>query len=64
VGDVRPDFVACRHVLEHIERPLEFVRALRRAIGPAARTPVYFEMPNGEHQLANGVVWDMIYAHF
>jgi SAM-dependent methyltransferase len=64
VGDAAPDFVACRHVLEHVEQPLEFVRSLRRTLDPARGTPVYFEVPNGEHQLANGVVWDMIYAHY
>ena len=64
VDDARPEFLACRHVLEHVERPLEFIRSLRRTLDPARGTPVYFEVPNGEHQLANGVVWDMIYAHY
>jgi SAM-dependent methyltransferase len=55
-----PDLVCCRHVLEHVERPLEFVQALRGTLDGA---PVYFEVPNGEHQLEHRVVWDMIYAH-
>jgi hypothetical protein len=59
----RPDFVCCRHVLEHVEEPFEFMRALRRSLDGSPGTPLYFEVPNGEHQLANGVVWDMIYAH-
>jgi methyltransferase family protein/C-methyltransferase-like protein len=59
-ADDAPDFVCCRHVLEHVERPLELVRGLRGTLDAA---PVFFEVPNGEHQLANGVVWDMIYAH-
>jgi hypothetical protein len=63
VGDADPDFVCCRHVLEHVERPLEFVTSLRRTLAAERGTPVYFEVPNGEYQLANGVVWDMIYAH-
>ena len=64
VDAAAPDFVCCRHVLEHVERPLEFVRSLRRTLDAGHGTPVYFEVPNGEHQLANGVVWDMIYAHY
>ena len=64
VGDAQPDFVVCRHVLEHVERPLEFVRALRRILNGGRGRHVYFEVPNGEYQLANGVVWDMIYAHY
>jgi hypothetical protein len=39
------------------------MRAVRRSLEAMPRTPVYFEVPNGEHQLADGVVWDMIYAH-
>jgi len=63
VGDANPDFVCCRHVLEHIEQPLEFVASLRATLDAERGTPVYFEVPNGAYQLANGVVWDMIYAH-
>ena len=63
VGDLEPDLIACRHVLEHIEDPLELIRSLRRTLDPERGTPVYFEVPNGEFQLANGVIWDMIYAH-
>ncbi len=50
-------------MLEHVEQPLEFIRSLRRTLDAERGTPVYFEVPNGEYQLANGVVWDMIYAH-
>ena len=64
VGGLHPDLVCCRHVLEHLEHPLELVRALRRTLDPGHGVPVYFEVPNGEHQLAAGVVWDMIYAHY
>ena len=64
MGTARADFVCCRHVLEHVERPLDFVRSLRRTLDADEGTPVFVEVPNGEYQLANGVVWDMIYAHY
>jgi SAM-dependent methyltransferase len=64
VNGTEPDLVCCRHVLEHVEHPLELLRSLRRTLDPARGVPVYFEVPNGEHQLREGVVWDMIYAHF
>jgi SAM-dependent methyltransferase len=64
LGDAAPDFLCCQHVLEHIEQPLEFIRSVRRTLGGESRTPVYFEVPNGEYQLEHDVVWDMIYAHF
>jgi 2-polyprenyl-3-methyl-5-hydroxy-6-metoxy-1,4-benzoquinol methylase len=28
-ADVQPDFVSCRHVIEHIAEPVAFLRALR-----------------------------------
>lgn len=53
--------VCCRHVLEHIREPVEFVTGVRRALRPGV--PVYFEVPNGAFQLEHAVVWDLIYAH-
>ncbi|MBE2320246.1 methyltransferase domain-containing protein [Solirubrobacter sp. CPCC 204708] len=64
VGDLEPEFVCCRHVLEHLEQPLAFVRSLRRTLSAERAATVYVEVPNGTHQLLNGVVWDMIYAHY
>jgi SAM-dependent methyltransferase len=60
-GALDAALVCCRHVLEHIEQPLEFVRAVRAALSEGA--PVYFEVPNGAFQLEHAVVWDLIYAH-
>jgi hypothetical protein len=63
VGDTKPDFICCRHVLEHVEQPLEFLSSLRRTLDADRDCAVYFEVPSGEYQMENGVVWDMIYAH-
>lgn len=56
------DLILCRHALEHIARPADFVRMLRRAIGtrPAA---VYFEVPDARFTLRDLGVWDLIYEH-
>ena len=56
-----PDLVVCRHVLEHIEDPLAFLKSIRRSVG--ADTVVYFEVPAAEHVLREHGVWDVIYAH-
>jgi SAM-dependent methyltransferase len=63
VGEAPGDFISCRHVLEHLERPLDFMRSLRRTLDGNPGAVVYFEVPNGEYQLERGVVWDLIYAH-
>lgn len=39
------DFICCRHVLEHIEQPRDFLAQIRRAIG-LRDTVIYLEVPN------------------
>ena len=56
------DLILCRHALEHIAHPADFVRMVRRAIGdrPAA---IYFEVPDARFTLRDLGVWDLIYEH-
>jgi SAM-dependent methyltransferase len=58
------DFACCRHVLEHVEQPVELLRAVREALGGKPGVPVYFEVPNGVYMLREYAVWDVIYEHF
>jgi 2-polyprenyl-3-methyl-5-hydroxy-6-metoxy-1,4-benzoquinol methylase len=57
------DFICCRHVLEHIERPLEFLKSIRNAIGQRKDCVVYFEVPNALYTLEHMGLWDIIYEH-
>ena len=64
------DLVVCRHVLEHIAEPLEFLMNVRSAIGDRADAVVFFEVPNALGMLpekstsVNGLnIWDIIYEH-
>ena len=57
------DLVSCRHVLEHVARPGEFVRSVRRSIGDRPHTGVYFEVPNVLYTLRDMGIWDIIYEH-
>jgi hypothetical protein len=56
------DLILCRHALEHIAQPAEFVRMVRRAIG-SRPTAVYFEVPDARFTLRDLGVWDLIYEH-
>jgi FlaA1/EpsC-like NDP-sugar epimerase len=49
--------------LEHIQFPLDFLLAIRRAIGKGQRTPVFFEVPNVMFTLKDLSIWDLIYEH-
>jgi SAM-dependent methyltransferase len=57
-----PDFVCCRHVLEHVEDPYAFLRDVRGAVR-GAPVPMYFEVPNAEFNFAESGPWDLIYPH-
>jgi SAM-dependent methyltransferase len=60
-ADLGADLVCCRHVLEHIEDPREFVTAIRDAMDEGA--VLYLEMPAAEYMLETAGVWDVIYEH-
>ncbi|MBN1803666.1 MAG: methyltransferase domain-containing protein [Sedimentisphaerales bacterium] len=57
------DFICCRHVLEHIEKPLEFLKSIRKTIGNKKNCIVYFEVPNALFTIKHLGIWDIIYEH-
>ncbi|MFC2036981.1 class I SAM-dependent methyltransferase [Chloroflexota bacterium] len=57
------DLICCRHVLEHIKNPTDFVTTVRKAIGCRTDTAVYFEVPNMLFTLRELAIWDIIYEH-
>ncbi|OHV42722.1 sugar nucleotide processing enzyme [Pseudofrankia sp. BMG5.36] len=61
-SDLPGDFVVCRHVLEHIENPLAFLRNIRDALGERDAS-MYLEVPNGGFMLSEAGAWDYIYPH-
>lgn len=60
-GKLEADFVCCRHVLEHIDEPREFLKALAAKLEPG--TAVFFEVPNALFTIRDGGIWDIIYEH-
>jgi SAM-dependent methyltransferase len=61
--DYQADLILCRHVLEHIEKPIGFLRSLRRTMDDERGAIVYFEVPNVEFTLDGLAIWDIIYEH-
>jgi 2-polyprenyl-3-methyl-5-hydroxy-6-metoxy-1,4-benzoquinol methylase len=60
-GYLDADLVCCRHVLEHIGEPRDFLEALVAKLKPG--TSVFFEVPNVLFTIRDGGVWDIIYEH-
>ena len=57
------DLICCRHVLEHIADPKDFLTAIRRALAENHDAVVFFEMPSAKYTLVNLGIWDIIYEH-
>jgi len=62
-ADCRADLICCRHVLEHIPFPRDFLSSVRRSIGNRLNTVVFLEVPNALFTLRDLGVWDLIYEH-
>lgn len=60
--DLEPqaEVLVCRHVIEHVPRPGEFVRALSAG---ASFSSCYFETPSFEWIVEQAAVWDVFYEH-
>ena len=58
----RPDarLVILRHVLEHIDEPVNFLTRLRKEVPD---TPFFIEVPDLNWILTNGAFWDFTYEH-
>jgi len=57
------DFIACRHVLEHIPDPRAFLAGVRRVARIRTGAAVFFEVPDAMFTLRDLGVWDIIYEH-
>jgi SAM-dependent methyltransferase len=62
-ADIPADVVVCRHVIEHIPRPLDFLKDIRRALVNSTKARLFFETPCSEWILDNRVIWDFFYEH-
>ena len=62
-ASISGDLICCRHVLEHIANPVQFLATVRRAIRSRSNAIVYFEVPNVRFILNRHSVWDIIYEH-
>ncbi|MCO5165852.1 MAG: class I SAM-dependent methyltransferase [Planctomycetes bacterium] len=62
-ADLQADVIVCRHTLEHIERPRELIRSIRRQVGDRRDVLVFFEVPDVLRVLQEGAFWDLYHEH-
>ena len=61
--DCKADFVICRHVLEHIPTPQQFLRTVRATLRQNPDAAIFFELPDASFVFRNKGIWDVIYEH-
>jgi hypothetical protein len=57
------DIIVCRHVIEHIKHPVEFLRTIRAALTSSPHAKIFFETPCVDWILRHQVIWDFFYEH-
>ena len=57
------DFICCRQVLEHVQKPADLLDPLRQTLDSNSDTVAFFEVPNARYTLDNLMIWDIIYEH-
>lgn len=62
-SEIQADLVVCRHVLEHIHNPINFIDEIKNTVDRYDPT-YYFEVPNALYTLRDLGIWDLIYEHY
>ena len=57
------DLICCRHVLEHVQFPRQFLHTVYCTMENKPETKVLFEVPNVMFMLRDLSIWDIIYEH-
>jgi hypothetical protein len=58
-----PALVLCRHVIEHIPRPVEFLASIREGVDRYPGTPAFFEAPDLGWIVEQEAFWDFCFEH-
>lgn len=61
--DQRPNLVICRHVVEHMNPPVDFLRSLRLALQAYPGVPFFVEVPDLNWIIEHQSFWDFCYEH-
>lgn len=58
-----PDLVVCRHVIEHVPAPVDFLTLIRATLSAGRVTRLAFETPTVDWILERTVIQDFFYEH-
>lgn len=61
--ETAPDFIVCRHTLEHIPEVGQFLADIASLLPENSNAGILFETPDVARVLAEGAFWDIYYEH-
>lgn len=56
------DLVSCRHVIDELAAPREFLQLIINALAPGEDSIIYLELPNAVRTFEQNLVWNIGYA--
>jgi hypothetical protein len=59
----KPSLIVCRHVVEHIPSPTDFLKTIHNGLASFESVPCFFEVPDMDWIIRNGAFWDFCYEH-
>jgi|GEM_PF-140789 SAM-dependent methyltransferase len=62
-AEEKPSLVISRHVFEHIEQPVDFLKIIADALKKYTNVPFYIEVPDLTWIVKNEAFWDICYEH-
>ncbi|HRK32636.1 MAG TPA: class I SAM-dependent methyltransferase, partial [Tepidisphaeraceae bacterium] len=60
---LQPDFIICRHTLEHIPDVSVFLKSIRASLAQDTQTVVAIEVPDNQRVMSEAAFWDIYYEH-
>jgi len=61
-SNIDADVIICRHVIEHIEEPVSFLKSIKKVL-KNSNARIFFETPSVKWILERGIIWDFFYEH-
>ncbi|AUM88683.1 methyltransferase [Clostridium botulinum] len=62
-SNFKADFIISRHVIEHIEAPIQMLREIKCALKNSKNAIVFIETPSVKWILENNILYDFFYEH-
>ncbi len=59
----QPNFIACRLVIDLLDKPSEFLKMIRQTIDFNPDVILYVEVPNAVYTFKNKIIWNVVYEH-